>query len=329
VFCRCYQETQFDLPRFEEQTRKLPVFPFPRSSEGAEGYRQAVELLDKHYVAERTHIDSINRRIVDFAIFLLEERYASGGLARSDALLCILYFHQGNNGKAKQYAGRAMRLAIDDWARQTNYPSTSFGSEPWTDLAREPGVWSSIADKGDSFALPAAVWAVASLADRDVQPDETTALLASSLAMEPNNPMMPMVISLYVSRLLQRSDIDPVHSLQRLVEAIGKQSDENQAMAAYSIIAMQSFALLKIDQTFISESSKVAANQLSHQQLARVYRQYNSLVALTNNIILKITKSGVLQKDTDISRQFDDLFKLGEQYLQDSPRLGEIVSAAR
>jgi hypothetical protein len=93
-------------------------------------------------------------------------------------------------------------------------------SDIFLELAFERGVWSSLADDGAGYALPAAIYAVSSLDHQDVDLNAALDALDTALGSEPKNTLAPFIVSLFLDRLRERQDIMKVDHLQRVQASI-------------------------------------------------------------------------------------------------------------
>ena len=280
---------------------------------------------------DRTHLEPNNQKTVDFAIFLLTKRYSNGGFSRNEATLSLLYFHQGNYSKAKTHAERAMVMAARDWALNTGRTGEANKPKLWLEIARTPALWKSVSKSGNTFSLPAAVWAVSSIADQHIELEESKVMLEAAIAMEKDNTLSPLTVSLFVSRLLQRADIDGISLIKKLVNSPQlKRMNSKSLMSSYAIMATESLVSIKLRQALItsgSKNKKTRDNRLqpSKADLQKALSDYSELVAILNSITGQMVDNDDIFEGKENKKKNVKFMKLANQYNRDIPRLQKLV----
>ena len=168
--------TRYSYAKLADESENMTTLPMPRNESGPDSYENAVEVLSAINVEEPL-LSSGNKGIVDKAIRTARagENYAvveHEERARQQAMLALLYFVSNDYVVAKGHAGQAMYHARMSQIRHT---------------------------------LPMFIFATSSLYEEDAQFDSITKVYFSAAILnEPDNPLIPLLFSIYLDRLSLR-----------------------------------------------------------------------------------------------------------------------------
>lgn len=166
---------RFRYARFVEQSRDMTTLPLPRNGKGPAPYDAAMDALAKAARGEPPSSPH-NQQAIRAAIDALEASNARRPKSieqrvRVASMLSLLTFLRNDYARSYEQADVAIRLARDE-----NLPHT----------------------------LPAFLRATASLAMPDVDPAKSLDDLRSAIRAEPDNAMIPVLVAVYLDRMLYR-----------------------------------------------------------------------------------------------------------------------------
>ncbi len=297
-------KSEYDYRSLTESSKNLPTLPLPITVEGPDAYRSGMEILgeidepwyenwldwtgcmvglwDCPEPPTEKEVQEKRQKKVKQAIEVITNASPPEGRrdhARIETLLALLHFISGDYFEASRHANVAHDMATLEEITST---------------------------------LPAFIRATASIYDEDAPYSESVELLRQSILDEPDNPLIPLMFSIYLDRLFLRfedslSDRSQLHSTLREVFRLMKDLEEKDASRKvlavnYTALLARYFVRLKLEQQKImsltlnpmnvaSVDPKVA-NHVLHDALSS-YAQFLSDVIPPLEAAKKTTKEWV------------------------------------
>ncbi len=242
----------YDYRSLAKSSKGLPTLPLPINEDGPNAYQSGMAVLeeiDRSPVREfieiigcRTSISACPEPILPYEIEGNRQKKIQQAIeaikeslpkehddqAKAHTLLSLLHFVSNDYQSAKHYAG----LAIFEHV--------------------EAGL-----DEADR-TLPAFIFATAGLYDKHVSHSAYLNGLKQSILLEPDNPLIPLMFSIYLDRLIHISDRrswddrvlqDSLREVFRLMTQLNQQdSGKDVRMANYAALLARYFLRLKLEQ---------------------------------------------------------------------------------
>ena len=223
----------------------MPTLPRPVNSSGSDAYEKAIKVL-KGIDEESPMSANSNQRVVEQAISRMEtdeESLDENEKIKNKSLLSLLYFLSNGYKEAQGHAQSAIEYARDSKIKST---------------------------------LPAFIYATSSLYEPEFDFSHiTNNYFRYSILDEPENPLIPLLFSIYLDRMLLRfndnfldEDGAPDH-----IFAIMKSSElEDLRMQNYTILLLRYFMRLKLEERNDYLISRVRAKRHDQEESGNVVK---------------------------------------------------------
>lgn len=279
------------------RSKKMVTLPLPLNDSGPKAYKAALEILEKVDNDQPLHADS-NAAVILSAIKraqrgLIVHELNRDELSRLSTLLAVLNFIANDYELAKKYANDAI-----GYARTLEIKRT----------------------------LPAFIYAVSSLYDEHVDFETLhQSYFRYAVLGEPDNPLIPVIFSIYMDRLMLRVEqgalqldvFDRVATLSR--EPVLSEFK----LPVSSALLGRYFFILKLEQQKIlsitgSESELIRKSPKASEELAVALNNYGLMLKAADREIAGLRKLEMSDEDKKEIRRFAAL--LGD-YANDVQRL--------
>ena len=296
--------SHYSYAKLAEKSENMTTLPMPVNQSGPESYENAVEILND-INGEEPLFSSSNRGIISKAIRIgrAGENYAlveDEDHARQQALLSLLYFVSNDYVEAKKHAAEAMyhaRIAEIEHTLPTFIFATSSLYEA------NPGFYSITED-----------------------------YFRRAILDEPDNPLIPLLFSIYLDRLSLRFNDTNLNedTFDRIFTIMQNPELEDHQLVNYLTILSRYFIQLKLYQqkiTYITNSSnsiiKNSPNTL--KTVKDTLKRYEGFLNGSRTVMKEIVflDSGL---DDDIKPQIKEFSSLLEKYADDRIRLTSLVN---
>lgn len=296
---------RFQYARFVEQSRNMATLPLPRNGKGPAPYDAAMDALGKA-ARDEPPSSARNQQAIREAIEALEASSAKrpGSVeqrVRVASMFSLLAFLRNDYARAHEQADVAIRLARDE-----NLPHT----------------------------LPAFLRATSSLALPDVDPASSLDDLRSAIRAEPGNAMIPVLVSVYLDRMLYRFH-DGRFSAKHLLEIRDIANDAKLAahwtpvqvsLLSYHMIRLKA-EQQRISSLSASEEAAARSDGRTAATLRRSLEEYRLLLEGCNRILGGLTTPAA-RPDAKAADEIERMRSTLAQYSADLPRLQSMVEAS-
>ena len=291
--------SEYEYSKLTEHSKKMPTLPLPMNDSGPDAYESAMEVLEG-IEKESPIFSNNNQQVIRRSITALETSPDISDVdeqAKNTSLLSLLSFVSSDYIKAKEFAHLAIESARASEIRRT---------------------------------LPAFIYATSSLYEEDFDfTSITTDFFRYSILAEPDNPLIPLLFSIYLDRMLLRFNdgfIDE-KSLNNIFDIMQSPAIEHYRDLNYTLLLSRYFIRLKLEQqkiTSLSNSSNETIKKSSKTLVVvdDALERYDVLIKDSNNVMryylaLELDRQGSIK-----STEFHGLLK---SYIQDRERLSTLI----
>lgn len=291
--------SSYKYSNLTEHSKKMPTLPLPMNSSGPDAYESAMEVLggiDK----ESPLFSNNNQQVIRQAITALETSQDIPDVdeqAKNNSLLSLLYFVSNDYVKAKEFAYLAIKYARASEIKRT---------------------------------LPAFIYATSSLYEEDFDfPSTTNNYFRYSILAEPDNPLTPLLFSIYLDRMFLRFNDDFLDekTLSNIFDIMQSTSIEEHRVLNYTVLLSRYFIRLKLEQqkiTSLSDSSNETIKN-SSKTLGTVinsFSKYDVLINGANDVMSHFLALELESEDRAKATEFRGLL---ESYIHDKERLSTLI----
>ncbi|MBA5249286.1 MAG: hypothetical protein FE834_07150 [Gammaproteobacteria bacterium] len=287
-----------------EHSKKMKTLPLPMNDSGSDAYENAMEVLEG-IDKESPIFSNNNQQVIHQAITALETSKDipdADEWVENNSLLSLLSFVSNDYVRAEEFSYLAIKSARDLGIKRT---------------------------------LPAFIYATSSLYREDFNFTSTTKhYFRYSILEEPENPLIPLLFSIYLDRMLLRFNdgfLDE-KTLSNIFDIMQSSSIEKHRFLNYTILLSRYFIRLKLEQqkiTSLSDSSNETIKN-SPKTLSSVIdslEKYDVLINGTNDVMRHFLALELKSEDRIKAAEFHD--GLLASYIQDKERLSTLIDDLR
>lgn len=293
--------TEYQYSSLADQSKEMLTLPIPLNADGSNSYKSAIEILSKIDKQSPIYTDT-NQQIAKRAIEALESNQEKFGLdkrLKNETLLSLLYFISNNYMHAKQHAN----VAIGD-AKTLNIRRT----------------------------LPAFIYATSSLYDEKFDFNLISEnYFKYSILAEPNNPLISLLFSIYLDRMLLRFNdgILDEKAFKQIFAIMKIPELEKLRLQHYTMLLSRYFIRIKLEQQKISSladssNETIKNNPKTLETVSISLNKYNQLANDANQIMSEYLLLDSSDKET--KAKIAEFYQLLIKYIQDEKRLALLVS---
>ncbi|MGD0827216.1 MAG: hypothetical protein ABSA09_03930 [Desulfobaccales bacterium] len=273
----------YEKNKFFENAKKLPTLPLPGKDDGPKSLQKVVQYIDSYYVHDKPSYDDENVGVINNAIAQLKHniQYNDKDERNIEQLLTMVSLLQFNIGQYDEASATAKNV-IEIFKRRESDKNRDFvGVYPSTlNVEQYPFLKTKT-----KCSIPLSIWGISSLSNPDVNISETTSAMRQAILLEPNNKMNPLIISLYLDRLLLRQDKIKKNYFDHLISAINGIKDKGISTPCYQIILFRSLIMAKRYQDFLRIVKRTPLNNFKDEMAVidnckfalEEYRGYNDI----------------------------------------------------
>lgn len=249
----------YSYSKFVENSKNLATLPIPQNKDGSDEHERIIEnLKNKINIEKETLFSNENQKI-------LSEELKNNKLKNNDikdlALLSYLYFSTTDYLNAKKIAFKSIELAREEKIKRT---------------------------------LPAFIFAISSLYDEKFNFENLTKnYFRYSILAEPENKLIPLMVSMYLDRILYRmnDNLDlnskTMDSIKEIALEIKDEDLKNQSLV---VIMMRYIIKIKLEQQKIlslskSENIKIKNDKKTLEIVKQSLKEYINLVNSLKTIL--------------------------------------------
>lgn len=284
-----------------EQSKKMLTLPLPVNYSGTDAYESAVEILNGIDKESSIYSDS-NQQKIRGAIYLVEMNLKDLELhekLKAESLLSLLHFMSNNYVKAKKHASLAVEYAKVLDIRRT---------------------------------LPAFIYATSSLYDEKFDfTFITNNYFKYSILAEPNDPLIPLLFSIYLDRMFLRFNDNFLNEakLKEIFEIMKAPPLKSLRVQNYTILLSRYFIRVKLEQQKISSlasssNETIKNNPKTLETVTDSLNKYNVLIKDTNQMMSEYLLLDSSDKET--KAKITEFHQLLIKYIQDEKRLALLVN---
>lgn len=296
--------SEYNYSKLAEESKKMTTLPIPKNTSGPDSYEEAMEVLEKinkDQSISSDHNQSIIRQAIGIMDSTNDGSLDADELAKKGSLYALLYFLTNDYKQAKFYA----HGAIND-SRKENIKRT----------------------------LPAFIYATSSLYDEKLHYQEIKDYFRYSVLEEPENPLIPLLFSVYLDRLMMRIDDRTLDAdtLKHVLWVSQNNELSKNHTAIYTLLLARYFIRLKVEQQLIS-SFAMQANNPSIQKIAdkvlpklqQSHQEYNKLLGGTRTASGGLLSAVSSSDDMESKAKAQEFSNLYVKYKKDEPRLAQLI----
>ena len=220
--------SDYSYGRLQERSSNMPTLPLPINERGSTSYRAAIDVL-RSANSQEPYFTAENREVMKNSIMMIEGGVIAGddspeGIARENTLLSLLYF-----------------VSNEDFFENTRRYA-------------ENAIWNARIS-GIDYTLPAFILATSSAYDEAFDfYSMTDEYFRYAILGEPDNPLIPLLFSIYLDRISLRFDDDHLSetALHSVFEIMTEPALRDYRLVNYQMILKRYFVQLKLNQQKIS-----------------------------------------------------------------------------
>jgi hypothetical protein len=293
----------YSYKEFAEQSKNMMTLPLPKNSDGCDSYENAMDILED--IDEEISISNeSNQLIIKKAINLASsasEDIDKDDLAKNESLLALLNFVSNNYEEAKKHALKSITMSKEVDTRYT---------------------------------LPAFIYATSSLYDETFDFDEiTNNYFKYSIINEPDNPIVPLLFSIYLDRMMYRFNDNYLKpdALNKIFNITSNSAIEDKKIQDYIIVLSRYIIRLKLEQQKISSLATTSNETIKNSaKTLHVVKQslenYVSLIIGAEKIIDAFPSLENNEDNQESIEKIDSFSKLVSEYKNDRSRLQDLVN---
>ena len=294
---------EYSYSKFAENSKNMMTLPIPKNSNGSDSYEIAMSILediDSEVPLSNELTQSIIKKAieslnVDDGDIELDEK------AKKESLYALLYFISNKYTEAKKHA----ELSI------------------------------SLANRGKvNHTLPSYIVATSSLYDETFNYEKIAdKYLKYSLIKEAENPIIPLLLSIHLDRMMYRFGDGMVNerSLNKVFKIVSNKSLKDLRLQNYIIILSRYTIRLKLEQQKISslaitDNKTIKNSPKTLLAIKKSFESYDKLIIGANDIVLNLEQIEVEDKTKIEAKKQVNIFKeLIIQYVNDKTRLEGLI----
>ncbi|SEH04928.1 interferon alpha-inducible IFI6/IFI27 family protein [Candidatus Venteria ishoeyi] len=296
--------TEYQYKNLVDYSKKMLTLPLPVNDSGSEKYKETIKLLSV-INKEQPTFSSNNQKIIKNAIKLMQRTKDISNIndkSKNYALLSLLYFISNDYINAKKYSSLLIK-----YTKQLGIKST----------------------------LPSFIYATSSLYDENIDLSFITKhYFYYSIMQEPDNPLIPILFSIYLDRIFIRFDCCTYddylvykNSLKNIFIIIKSNSIDNKKLN-YTILLTRYIELIKLNQQKIislatTNNKTIRNNSKTLLEINNSLNIYYNLINEANNIIKHLSSLGGNSTDRKNVIYFYNLLK--KNYKKDGKRLEILI----
>lgn len=291
--------SEYKYSNLTEYSKKMTTLPLPMSDSGPEAYEDALEILEG-VDKDLPVFSNKNQRIIINAIEVLKNNKDVPDIdesAKNYSLLSLLYFVSNNYVDAKKYAISSISSARASQIKRT---------------------------------LPAFIYATSTLYEEDFNFTSITRdYFRYSILAEPDNPLIPLLFSIYLDRMSLRFNDGFLaeDSLREVFDIMQATSLKEKQVLNFTILLSRYFIRLKLEQqkmtSLASTSNETIKNSPKTLEAVRdSLRRYDVLINDSNYVMSKLIALEMDDEDRDKATEFHGLLI---NYINDKQRLALLI----
>lgn len=301
--------SEYNYKKLEDLSKNMPTIPLPVNNDGSSSYRAALDALRSANSQEPYFTDE-NRAIIERSIKMIEGGAIAGadtpeGVAREKTLLSLLYFVSNDN-----YVENASRYAED-------------------------AIWNARISDVD-HTLPAFILAASSAYDETFDfYSMTEENFRYSILGEPDNPLIPLLFSIYLDRISLRFEDDYLSetALDAIYEIMKEPALRHFRLVHYQIVMKRYFVQLKLNQQKISflggaTNRTILDSLFTLSVVEEALLTYRELLESASDVVSALSQ---LDESSEPETRIQILadHDLLERYRSDERRLSELAAELR
>lgn len=301
---------EYNYSEFSEDSKSMTTLPIPQNTDGTESYSDTVVFLKDKINSEETIFSNYNQEMIGIAgktldvvgdfDFIFADTEEQGLKSKEESLYALLCFISNDYKIAKIHAKRAI-----GYARYIDRKRT----------------------------LPAFIYATSSLYDKRFNFEKVTRdYFRYSVLAEPDNPLIPLLFSIYLDRVLYRFNDGylTASSLKSIAEIACEEPIRNSFSMNVPIVVARYLMLLKTKQQKISalasaENNTVKNSKKTLEVVRNELAEYEVLL-LDSRELLDIFLNGEFGLDEESYEKGDEFLSLLTMYNNDRNRLNRLVN---
>ncbi len=295
--------SEYKYSNLTEHSKKMPTLPLPMNDSGPDAFENAVEILEG-VDKESPIFSSKNQQVIRQAITELETTQDTSDAdesSKNNSLLSLLYFVSNDYVYAKAYANMAIQSARESKIKRT---------------------------------LPAFIYATSTLYEESFDFELITDNYFSyAILAEPDNPLIPLLFSIYLDRILLRFNDGYLgeKSLSQVFSVMKSSSLDDTRTLNYTVLLSRYFIRLKLEQQKVaslstSSNETIKKSKKTLDTVIDSLRRYNILISDSNDVMSHFLALDLEDEDRVKAAEFHGLLV---SYIQDKERLASLVDDLR
>jgi len=307
-FTAGYVKTKYQYSKFSEHSKFMTTIPIPLNDKGPKSYIAAIKILEDKISSKESIYSNYNQNIIKQALQTLNDtddstlfsnNIAIGEKSKKEALYSVLYFLLNEYKISKEHA-----LASIISARKADKRRT----------------------------LPAFIYAVSSLYEENYDFNRITKdYFRYSILAEPDNPIIPLLFSIYLDRMMYRFNDGflTASSLQIISNIAMEDSIKDKISILCPIILSRYLIRLKIEQQKISslaltENKTIKNSPKTLSTIISSLEEYETLLQ-GSNLLIENWLFGENDLDNEEKEKAHEFYSLLQLYYKDKARLSNLI----
>ena len=296
--------SEYSYSEFAEQSKNMTTLPIPKNDDGPKSYKASIKFLETNISNDEPLSSNYNQSIITKSIKILEQTDDSteigiGEKSKKESLYALLYFLLNEYRTAKEHAYNAIM-----YARKIDRKRT----------------------------LPAFIFATSSLYENKFDFNKITQdYFRYSILAEPDNPIIPLLFSVYLDRMMYRFNDGylSASSLQSIASIATEESLNKNKALNFTVILARYFMRLKIEQQKITSLSLTQNNTIKNspktlRTVKNAINEYSILLDGANGLMEKLLFQNI-KLDDEAKRQANNFYSLLKEYRNDRKRLNQLI----
>ncbi len=319
----------YSYSNFKEESKQLMTLPLPLNNKGSEDYEKAMKVLNAIDSTKNITIESNQQIIKDtLTVFnpipkeeYLKAKKVVSEMGVSDAWNDPDKFNINNDLVSKYEEQKA--LTADEKSKNKALQSILyFIANDYLNAKKYAKESINFAKEEDvKYTLPSYIYAVSSLYEDnfDIE-DITNEYFKYSVVEEHDNPMIPLLFTIYLDRMMYRLNDGYLNSnaLDEVYDVAENSALKDQRLPLYTVLISRYLLRLKLEKQKISalttaENTTIKNSEKTLNIVNKSYSEYTKLLETTEEISEELT---YLAEDTDETKVIEEVKKISSLVLE-------------
>ena len=329
----------YSYSNFAKDSKSMMTLPVPKNNKGCDTYTSAISILEDIDTSISLSSEA-SQLIVKKAIYLLkpipEEEYERAKSIVTEMGISDAWNNPQQFNDANDIVNRYDNLDNDERAKKESLRSLLyFITNNYKEARKYAELSISLSTKENiKYTFPSYIYATSSLYEENFNYDKLAdEYLKYSFVNEPNNPIIPLLLSIHLDRMMYRFGDGMINekALRKVFNITSDESLKDFRLQNYIIILSRYVIRLKIEQQKISslaltDNKTIKNSPKTLLSIKKSFESYDKLIIGANEIVLNLEQIEV-EDETEIEakKQVNTFKELIVQHANDKTRLKELI----